>query len=198
MAEGLTLLSRMWRGDGVHQIGILKDGAFKNIPVKSIYEAEQKAKDFSAKGHEVYFACAEYQEEGKRTVSNATGAWGYWFDVDCGEEKALKGVGYATKKEAYAALLNFVKQAKLPNPDFLVDSGNGLHVYFCSDTFIPKSEWQINSKKLKDLTKHYNFLADDTRTADLASVLRFPDTFNYKNSSKPKLVKIIYPKVINE
>ena len=198
MAEGSTLLSRMWRGDGIHQISILKDGAFKNISVKSMFEAEQKAKDFSSNGYEVYFACAEYKEKGNRTVANAKGAWGYWLDIDCGEEKVLKGVGYATKKEASVALITFVKQAKLPNPDFLIDSGNGLHVYFCSGTFIPKSEWQTNSKKLKELTKHYSFLADDTRTADLSSVLRFPDKFNYKNSSNPKLVKIIYPKVINE
>ncbi|MDP1657744.1 MAG: hypothetical protein Q8L73_00135 [Methylotenera sp.] len=189
-----ALLTAMWRGDSIHQIGTLKNGNFKNIPVKSIPDALQLATELSAKGFDVYFACGEYATPENRKASNALGAWGYWFDIDCGEAKAAKGLGYTTKKEANTSLLDFIKQTKLPYPDFIVDSGNGLHVYFCSDEFIPKSEWQAGARKLKALTKQYGLLADDTRTADIASVLRFPNTSNYKDPSSPKEVKVVYPK----
>ena len=109
-------------------------------------------------------------------------------------EKAKNGAGYTTKKEANTALIEFIKQTKLPTPDFIVDSGNGLHIYFCSDVFIPTAEWRIGADKLKALTKQYGLLADDTRTADIASVLRFPNTKNYKDISNPKQVKVLYPK----
>lgn len=189
-----NLLSSMWRGDAIHQIATLKNGNFKNIPVKSIPDALKLAENFVKNGFDVYFACAEFITDESRKSNNALGAWGYWFDIDCGVEKAKNGVGYVTKKEANTAFLNFIKQTKLPYPDFVVDSGNGLHIYFCSDVFIPTAEWKIGADKLKALTKHYGLLADDTRTADIASVLRFPNTKNYKDISNPKQVRVFYPK----
>jgi hypothetical protein len=194
MVSAEKLLSGIWRGEGVHQIGTLKDGIFKNIPVKSLIEAEQKAKDFSAKGYEVYFACAEFETNDNRRASNAKGAWGYWFDIDCGKDKFEKGLGYPTKSAANAALISFLEQTKLANPDFIVDSGNGLHVYFFSDSFIPREQWQIGANKLKALTEYYKFIVDPSRTADIASVLRFPDTKNYKDPANPKSVRVVYPK----
>jgi hypothetical protein len=188
------LLSKLWRGSGVHQIGVLKDRVFKNIPVESIDQAGNEAKNLSEQGYEVYFACGEFETSSNRKETNALGAWGYWFDIDCGEEKATKEIGYLNKSSANKALMEFLKQTKLPTPDFIVDSGNGLHVYFCSDEFIPKDEWQMGASKLKSLTKTYGLLADPTRTADIASVLRFPDTKNYKDPLNPKPVKVIYPK----
>lgn len=189
-----NLLSSMWRSNAIHQIATLKNGNFKNIPVKSIPDALKLAENFTEDGFDVYFACAEFKTDTNRKADNALGAWGYWFDIDCGIEKAKKGAGYATKKEANTAFLNFIKQTKLPYPDFVVDSGNGLHIYFCSEVFIPTTDWKNGADKLKALTKHYRLLADDSRTADIASVLRFPNTKNYKDISNPKQVRVFYPK----
>lgn len=186
----------MWRGEGVHQICCI-DASKRVYPiiVNSIDEAITKANTFNIdKGFDVYFACAEFVTGDNRTSANALGAWGYWFDIDCGAEKAAKGEGYPTKRDAKNALIEFIKNAKLPYPDFIVDSGNGLHVYFCSDAFIPKTDWLVGARKLKGLTKHYGLLVDQTRTADIASILRFPNTKNYKAPLNPKAVKVVYPK----
>lgn len=192
--EAEVLLSKLWRGDSVHQIGTLKDKYFKNIPVKSLKDATNQASRFTEQGYEVYFACAEFKSESSRKAENVLGAWGYWFDIDCGEVKAKSGSGYINKKEANTALIAFLKQSKLPYPDFIVDSGNGLHIYFCSDEFIPKDKWLVGANKLKALTEYYSLIVDPTRATDIASVLRFPNTKNFKNPSKPKLVKMLYPK----
>ena len=185
----------MWRCDAIHQIATKKNGIFKNISVKSIPDALMLAEKLSLKGLDVYFACAEFKTANSRMADNALGAWGYWFDIDCGVEKAKKGAGYTTKKEAVTELIKFIEKTKLTKPDFIVDSGNGLHIYFCSDVFIPTTEWKIGAEKLKALTKQYGLLADDTRTADIASVLRFPNTKNYKDLTNPKQVKVLFPKV---
>lgn len=194
MDSGEKLLTAMWRGNTVHQIATIKNGVFNNIPINSIPEAIKQAKDLTKAGFDVYFACAEFETTTSRKADNALGAWGYWFDIDCGEAKAAKGAGYTSKKEAYAALINFIKQTNFPTPDFIVDSGNGLHVYFCSEDFITVGEWKIGAGKLKGLAKHYGLLADPTRTADIASVLRFPNTRNYKDPTNPKEVKVKHPR----
>lgn len=190
------LLSKMWRGDSLHQLCCIDSGErIYPIVVASIDEAITKANQFNIdKGFDVYFACAEFITGDNRKAANALGAWGYWFDIDCGADKAAKGEGYPTKKDAKNALIGFIKQTNLPYPDFIVDSGNGLHVYFCSDEFIQKDDWLVGARKLKGLTKHYGLLVDQTRTADIASILRFPNTKNYKDPLNPKAVKVVYPK----
>ena len=186
------LLSLLWRSNANHLIASAKEGVFRNIATSSIGDALKKAQALSLQGCDLYHGCAEFLDVGSRTAANATGAWGFWFDVDCGEMKAAKGIGYLNKKEARNELVNFLTKAKLPVPNSIVDSGNGLHIYFFSDVFIPKASWQYAAKKLKALTKHHGFLADDSRTADIASVLRLPNTKNYKDSSNPKDVKALY------
>lgn len=190
------LLSALWGDDNhVHQLSYKNaKGFFTPVIVSSISEALAKSEKLNAKGFDVYFACAEYQTNESRLASNTIGAWGYWFDIDCGEGKAKQGLGYVDKKVAVAALRKFIAQCGFPPPSFLVDSGNGLHVYFCSDRFIPTADWQTGAKKLKALTKHYDFLADDTRTADIASILRVPDSLNYKDPANPKPVRLLVSK----
>lgn len=48
------------------------------------------------------------------------------------------------------------------------------------DKIAERVVWQSYAAKLKALTRALNFLADDSRTADIASVLRVPGTQNYK------------------
>ena len=93
MDLGEQLLSSMWRCDAIHQIATKKNGIFKNISVKSIPDALMLAEKLSLKGLDVYFACAEFKTVNSRMADNALGAWGYWFDIDCGVEKAKKGAG---------------------------------------------------------------------------------------------------------
>lgn len=174
-------------------IGIKKpDGEFRNIAVKSVTDAIQIAQKFDAEGCDVYFSCATFKDHSCREGDNAECAYGYWLDLDCGEKKAASGEGYASKKEAWAALQKFIQQTGMPKVTALVDSGNGLHAYWMSADAIPATEWKAQAAKLKALTHHYGLLADDSRTADMASVLRVPGTFNFKTPETPKPVKLRY------
>lgn len=177
-----NLLSALWRSDRIHQIGTLdRDSSrFKNLHVGSVASATVRIREALTARHEVYFACAEYQTPLSRIASNTTGAWAFWLDIDCGEGKAESGKGYATENDARDALRQFSANTGLPDPTHIVSSGGGLHVYWVLIEFVPREEWQRFAGKLKAITRALKFLADDTRTADIASVLRVPGTLNFK------------------
>ncbi len=134
---------------------------------------------------------AEYYTPNSRVAKNVSGARAYWLDVDCGKGKSANGKGYETVEEAKQALDKFRKDAGLPKQTFIIGSGGGLHVYWALDSVVDRETWQKYAGKLKALTKKLGFLADDTRTADIASVLRVPGTKNQK-FTPPRLVEILH------
>lgn len=190
---GQVLLNALWRSPGrVHQIGELdrKTKGFKNTPVKNAVDALTRAKRRSADGIDAYLACAEYTTAQNRQSANVSGAWAFWLDIDCGAAKAANGTGYATCEASLQALTDFCKKAELPRPTHIVNSGSGLHVYWALVSVLPSEFWPTNAKKLKALTKNLGFLADDTRTADITSVLRVPGTLNFKYEP-PRAVELV-------
>lgn len=158
-----------------------------------------KASELDAQGKTVYFACATYAEpyitgpDGKRrhrVKENVFQVKAVWLDIDCGADKAAKGAGYRTKKEAAQALKDFCKVAGLPSPTWIVDSGNGLHVYWALEEATTRGAWEATTGRLKLLCQNLNFMADPSRTTDAASVLRLPGTTNRKDPANPKPVTI--------
>lgn len=194
MQGAISLMTALWGKNGIHQITTIKDGKTKNISVKNIEDAANLASELSSKGYDVYLACAEYGTGESRKGENATGAKGFWLDIDCGKDKAANDRGYTSQSDALQALKKFLMEASLEAPSHVVNSGNGLHVYFCLDTHIPKLAWRQTANKLKQLYHHHKFYADDTRTTDIASILRMPDTSNLKDASNPKPVILLRDK----
>jgi P4 family phage/plasmid primase-like protien len=177
-----TLLSCLWRSaDRVHQLTI-KDarGTFRNVAVNGVPGAVLFAFNESAAARDLYFACAEFETADTRTAANAHCAWALWLDIDCGADKAASGKGYASPEQAEAALTDFCTAAQLPEPTHVVNSGAGLHVYWCVDRAIVRLDWVNHAKRLKSLAAALGLLADPARTADMASVLRVPGTLNHK------------------
>jgi putative DNA primase/helicase len=137
-------------------------------------------------GKEAYFALGRYephQTEGGnpgRKGTYVTALKAFWADIDCGKEKAAAGLGYASKKDGVAALVDFVTHYSLPQPSHLLDSGGGIHAYWALDRVASPEEWKPVGLKLKALATKRSFLADPSRTGDVASVLRPPFTQNHK------------------
>ena len=135
---------------------------------------------------ENYFALARFSphETAKgnpgRQGAHAKSAKSFWLDLDCGEDKAAKGDGYLRQPDALAAIAEFADACKLPPPTYVVNSGGGVHVYWCLAQELPAIEWKPVASRLKALTEHHGLRADPTRTADIASVLRPPGTHNHK------------------
>ena len=98
-----------------------------------------------------------------------------WLDLDVGPDKA-----YPTKREAIAAVAKFCADADWPKPSALVDSGNGLHVYWRWEHALPHMEWKLLAERFKQHCKSYNLSADHACTADMHRILRLPGTKNKK------------------
>lgn len=179
------MLGALWRSSNQsHFIGILdrETGKFRNVPVSNASDAKDRITRFSGPATDLYFTCAEYETPVNRTAANASGACAFWLDIDCGDEKAKAGKGYLTTEEAETGVREFCNKTGMPTQTDTVQSGSGLHAYWVLDECVPGAQWKASADKLKALTKHIGLLADDSRTSDIASVLRVPGTLNYKYS----------------
>lgn len=147
---------------------------------ESFGELAESITQANAKGLDTYFACAAFNTPGSRRGDNALGARAFWLDIDCGEEKAKKGLGYASADIALQKVDDFANALGLPLP-MVVCSGSGLHAYWLLDKLARTDEWLPVARDFKLATEKYSLLADPARTADIASVLRPVGTSNFKS-----------------
>ena len=195
-----NFLSTILPSQGVYVVTSLKAGVCRNHSCHSIGEMVQKAQGLDVQGYDVFFACASYHQESyidvggkrrQRTSENAGWVQSFWLDIDCGPDKAEADKGYATINDALAALLAFVDAVGLPKPT-VVFSGGGLHVYWPLTETITKEQWQPVAKQLKALTQcpAIRLIVDNSRTSDIASILRHIGTHNYKPERNGAIVTL--------
>lgn len=168
----------------------------RHAPTKSPSQLAKACKLYSQEGDDAYFALASFREKGYRDHANK------WrtrktpnfrairciaLDIDCGPGKP-----YAAKVDAIKALGAFLKQTQLPKPRFIVDSGNGFHVYwtFCAD-ITNLTDWRRVATLVHRLTQALQFEVDPAVTHDAMRILRVPGTRNYKDPDNPVAVKVV-------
>lgn len=137
-------------------------------------ELAAKVLEISAAGHDAYFACATYKDGSSRRGANALACRTFWLDIDCGEGKP-----YASADIGIQAVDALAEKLGLPYP-MVVRSGRGVHAYWQLRQDISANEWLSISKSLKLVAEQCGLYADPSRTADIASILRPPGTYNYK------------------
>jgi hypothetical protein len=185
-----NFLTAILPDQGVYFIAAKAGAGFAHYPCHTFDEMVQKALEIDAQGRDVYFACASFKKEfyleagGKRrqrTAENAGWVKSFFFDIDCGPDKAAEEKGYVTARDAGTALKAFIDAVGVPNP-FIVSSGGGLHVYWSLREAITKEQWQPIAEQLKALSQcpAIRLLVDDSRTSDVASILRPVETHNFK------------------
>ena len=192
-ATGALLLRALWRDPMTKHFVVTADKSkhFFHHPIAEVDTVDDFARPHVKDSHDCYFACAEFKTHDSRKGDNAVGAWGFWMDIDCGPDKAAAGKGYGSPDEAQRALADFCLRLELPGPTHVVSSGGGLHVYWTLDARLDAHDWKRHAGQLRDLHRSLNLLADGTRTADIASLLRLPGTFNQK-SAPPRPVVLLH------
>lgn len=210
MMDTLEFLRAILPEDGVHYVGIMQEGriGMAHHTALTLEDMAATIHRMDAKpGVSVYHACASYRElyvevpdrrtgelkKKRRIAENAAQVKALWADLDVGDDKVAKGKGYATQKEAAAAVLGFCQQTGFPAP-MIVNSGGGLHFYWPFEEAIDADEWVMLGANFKAVLAHFGVLADPTRTADVASVLRPVGSHNRKYGEKQvKVVKAAGP-----
>jgi len=153
------------------------DSALTQTPYLTIEELATRASEADAKGLDAYFALGTFGDANNRKAINVLEMKAFFLDIDCGPEK-----DYPTKLEAFHALKAFCKKFKLPKP-IIVDSGNGLHVYWPLTEAVTRDEWRPVAQRLKELCRTNDLHADEKVTADPARVLRVVGTHNHKREA---------------
>jgi hypothetical protein len=98
-----------------------------------------------------------------------------WLDLD--------GKDFGGTDVAVRELAAFVKATGLPRPSIYVNSGRGVHVYWCLDRDVPVAEWKPVALALKAKCEELGFKADPSSTSDAARVLRAPGSLNRKGET---------------
>ena len=125
-----------------------------------------------------------------RHADDATFLKAVWADVDGYKD-------YPTKSAALDAIMKFVKDAALPQPTAIVDSGGGWHVYWISDKPLTPQEWILYANGLWELIQKHGLKADNV-TTDAARILRVPGTFNHKTlPPRPVVLRWLQPNDID-
>ena len=169
------LLSTVLSTEGWYCIvGLKKTGLPKQLFVQTLEEAEKEIDTLLQKQYDVYFACAKYENHQTRTTDNVKAIRAFWLDIDCGEGKP-----YPDQADGVTALMAFCKTLGLPRPT-IVNSGRGIHVYWRLTEDITRTSWKPVAEKLKRLCVDHQLHADPARTSDAASILRVPETKNFK------------------
>jgi len=152
-----------------------------------------RIKALDARGVEVWYAVASFMHRHDEAIEGGKACWGrkkenaacltaFFLDIDVNPDKP--GKAYATIEGAEQALARFETEFG-ERCHCLVHSGGGLHVYWCLNEGVPPKEWQRVAFKFKDATKVAGLLADPSRTADPASLLRPIGTTNRKPKYGP-------------
>lgn len=157
-------------------VGLKKEGPTKQIFVDNLVDAETAIDGLLQKDYDAYFGCAKYgNNTDGRTQKNSTYFKSFWIDVDCGIGKP-----YADQSEGLEALRQFCLAINWPLPT-VVNSGRGIHAYWRLTETVNRTEWKAVADRLKALCEEHGFEADPSRTAESASILRVPETWNFKN-----------------
>lgn len=186
---------------------------FRHFPHEGIEEMAATARGLDEEERHTYFAVAGYApprqkadrrtgelqltRNGKpkmeyRTKELVVACRAFWIDVDCSPEKAAKGQGYETKKEALASVMAFCRRLGLNSP-ILIDSGGGLHCYWPLTSDLNNEQWHRLAPLWRQALLEAGVRADPSRDMDIASVLRPPQTHNRKPGRAARQVRVINP-----
>jgi hypothetical protein len=151
-------------------------------------EVDAIAQEFVSNGVNAFFGCAKFGDLNNRKHENAKYFKALWMDIDCGPTKAEpdeNGVvkGYIDQATGLAEFQKFCKTVGLRRP-IVVNSGNGIHVYWLLDEVVDQRHWKPLAAALKDLCRQHGLVVDPA-VFEASRVLRIPGTFNFKADPLP-------------
>lgn len=188
----MVLLSQVLPKEGYYAAVKISSNSFK--PVQKVFSKLQDFKAFIQECNDeksnCFFGLSSFEKSwhqnknGKnvfRTQENAKRQKSLWLDIDIGETK-----NYPTLEDAVNSVKVFSDTLHFPHPT-LVCSGEGLHVYFPFQTEVSTLEWRPLADRFSLACKQHGLKYDPARTKDPASILRMPDSLNFKKITPTKV-----------
>jgi hypothetical protein len=178
------------RSDGRGFIFALKNRKQTGIIFDNHDQALLEIRRLADQGFDVFLGIANVAPGStSRIAGNVSEIQSLFIDIDCGANKP-----YSNQNEALVKLIEVCKSNSFPIASLVINSGGGIHAYWCLDFPVPKKEWLILAADFKKFWIDQGLQIDPVVTADCARVMRVPDTFNHKIKDSPKLVSLLIPK----
>ena len=152
-------------------------GATKNRFTETLKGVHELIADCNKRKQNTFVAVSTF-EGYSRKAKDALFCKSLFVDLDVGAEKAKKNEGYTDSGAALIALDVFITESGLP-PPVIVSSGHGVHAYWLFDKDIPTDEYLTVAQLFKDYCVARLF-CDRAVMADMARIMRCPDSMNYK------------------
>lgn len=179
-------LHRALPDSGVYYVATTDgNNKFRQQAVDTIAELSDQIGKFTNQHKNTYFATGSF-EPGSREAEKSKQKKTLHLDLDCGH-----GKDFLSKSSALQEFVTFCKEIHLPAPSIIVDSGNGIHVYWVLSEPIPASQWIPLAEALQGACDEHSFPVDNKVTSDAARILRAPETVNYKDIKHPKPCRVI-------
>ena len=164
-----------------------KEGYIKHHEITDPKLAANHMKAMAQGGQDVYVATANFKIRKtlntkknlafNRTHENVLAKRALYVDIDTNKPGA-----YPDKKTAIIELSKFLKNANLPKPTIVVDSGGGYHAYWTFDRDVRVEDWQPLATDFKAFCLGSGLKIDPAITADSSRILRPPETLNWKRA----------------
>jgi hypothetical protein len=172
--------------EGVYCFGVIAGKKIEHVFLETIDEL-LSIPEAVADGVNQYYCPAAFKEYGPRTQDNARVLKSFWLDIDVGKANEQS---YPTIEEANAAIHKFIADTSLPDP-LWVNSGNGVHLYWPTDTELDPAVWKPVAMRLQALALKHGLIIDTSCTTDSSRLLRYPGTLNYSDPANPKQSAIV-------
>jgi hypothetical protein len=170
--------------------------------------ALEQALDINDAGADVYFTTSRYAgkitrgyvEKGAtgklsrgrgRKRANVADIKSFWVDIDCGPAKWGKANAdkreslYPTQRKALAAVAEALDAIKtLADPTYIINSGAGIHLYWCLDEAVDVDVWSSIATRLRDTLLAAGLKLDRPRSCDAASIMRLPGSIHWGETER--------------
>lgn len=151
-------------------------------------------------GYGIFFTVNGFRE-GKRTNDTLTNFNAFFADIDYPDK--VNKTPAAVKQYKNDILMELVDD-ELPIPKFIVETKNGLHVYWVLEAPIFLNE--LNPDQQNELKIQYRDVEEailkrfdgDPGAKDAARVLRLPGTYHQKDPNDPFLCKLVHAALDDE
>lgn len=170
MLQTQEFLAAIWPGTGLYCLEVLAPGStiVTRRWAADVGQATQLIAALDAQGCTVYHACAAYTTAENRKQTNVRAAKAFWIDIDV--EPGVEGK-YESQTAAMEGLAAFCNTHGFPIP-MVICSGGGFHCYWTLQTEITALQWNTIARRFKAVLAAAGVKQDNTRTADIASILR--------------------------
>lgn len=159
-----------------------KNGKMESFFSNDLEEINKKVEELKP-NNDIYFGIAPRKNNDSGKKENCSSISSLWVDIDCGQDGHKKSSLFTSKQEA----LDHIKRLSI-KPSGIVDSGNGLHLYFFLNQKIELNKETIPTVEKLNKTLGLIFGGDSVHNID--RIMRIPGTQNHKTET-PKECKIL-------